>query len=130
MHQVSTKTPMGPPGSPGSSRPSGSAKLPGPPEKSPRTPTGQILNEINDPNSKYFESPQTPTPTPANTTGTARIFSENLIQILATNEFDQSIEKIDFIPKKFYFAAEKSANFSSNIAVKNSKQTTRKRKAD
>ena len=79
---------MGPPGSPGSSGPSGSAKLPGPPEKSPRTPTGQILNEMNDPNSKYFESPQTPTPTPANTIGTARIFSENSIQILATNEFD------------------------------------------
>ena len=98
MHQVSTKTPMGPPGSPGSSGPSESAKLPGPPEKLPRTPTGQILNKMNDPNSKYFESPQIPTPTPANTTCTARIFSKNSIQILATNEFDQSISQLKSRP--------------------------------
>ena len=85
---------------------------------------------MNGLNSKYFESPQTPTPTPANITHAARIFSENWIQILTANEFDQPIEKIDFIPKKIDFAADKSANFSSNIAVKNSKQTTQKRKAD
>ena len=106
------------------------AKLPESPKKLSRTPTDQILNEINDSNSKYFELSQTSTSITVNITDTAKIFSENSIQILATNEFDQSIEKIDFIPKKIDFAAEKSINFSSNIAVKNSKQTTRKRKAD
>ena len=53
---------------------------------------------MNDFNSKYFELSQTPTPTPANTTGTARIFSKNLIQILATNEFDQSISQLKSRP--------------------------------
>ena len=91
----------------------------------PITPRRQTsyLNEINDPNSTLFESPKTPTPV-------TRIFSEKSIQNLGSNEYDQSIETIDFIPKKIDFAGEKSTNFSSNIATKNSKQTNTKRKAD
>ena len=98
--------------------------------KSSRTSRNQILNEMNNSNSRYFESSQTFTSTSAYITHAVRIFSENLIQILIANELDQSIEKIYFISKKIDFAANKSINFSSNIAVKNSKQTTQKRKAD
>ena len=89
-------------GSSGPPKPHEKSSL-GPPKiysKSPRTPRNQILNEINDLNSKYFESSQTSTPTPANITHAARIFSENSIQILTANEFGHSIEKIDFISKK------------------------------
>ena len=68
--------------------------------KSSRVFRNQILNEMNDLNSKYFESSQTFPSTSANITHAARIFSENSIQNLITNEFDQSIEKIDFILKK------------------------------
>ena len=81
-------------------------------------------------NSEYFESSQTSTSTSANITHAVRIFSENSIQMLSANEFDQSFEKIVFISKKIDFAADKSINFSSNIAVEKSKQTTQKRKAD
>ena len=130
MHQINIKTSIRSSESSKLSKSSKLAKLSELSKKSSRTPTDQVLNEINDLNSKYFESSQTSTPTSANITGTARIFSENSIQILATNEFDQLIEKIDFISKKIDFAAKKSVNFSSNIAIKNSKQTIRKRKAD
>ena len=81
------------------------------------------LNEINDLNSTIFESSQT-------STFTTRIFSENSVQNSGSYEFDQSIEKIDFISKKIDFADEKFTNFSSNIVAKNSKQTNKKRKAD
>ena len=68
IHQVSIKTPRRLLGLPRLSGPSGSSVPPRPPEKSlsglskihlnlPKTPTGQILNEMNDPNLKYFESP-------------------------------------------------------------------------
>ena len=81
------------------------------------------LNKINNSNSTIFESSQT-------FTFISRMFSENSIQNSDLNEFDQSIEKIDFILKKIDLADEKSINFSLNIAAKNSKQTNRKRKAN
>ena len=81
------------------------------------------LNEINDLSSTIFESSQT-------FTSVTRTFSKNSIQNLDSNEFDQSIEKIDFISKKIDFADEKSSNFSSNVATKNPKQTNKKRNAD
>ena len=81
------------------------------------------LNEINDSNSTIFKLSQT-------FTSVIRIFSENSIQNLDSNEFDQSIEKIDFISKKIDFADEKSTSFLSNIATKISKQTNGKRKTN
>ena len=91
-------------------------------QKTPTTPrlqTGTLnSNEINDPNSEFFEAPETPTrPT--------RIFSENSVQILASKTFNQSIEKIDFVSKQIDFAVNRTINF----AIK-SKQTTQKRKAN
>ena len=88
MHQINIKTSMKLSELFESPKLSKSSKLPKSSEKSSKTPTDQILNEMNDLNSKYFESSQTPTSTSANITNTARIFSDNLIQILATNEFD------------------------------------------
>ena len=120
MHQINIKTPKKLPESSKLSESSEPSKIH---LKSSRTPRNQILNEMNNSNSKYFKLPQTCTPTSANITHAARIFSENSIQILIAHEFDQSIEKIDF-------AADKSIKFSSNIAVKNTKQRTQKRKAD
>ena len=87
------------------------------------TSTNQILNEVNDSNSKYFESSGTLT-----STSTNRIFNINSTK--AFEIFDNSIEKIDFVPKKIDFAEEKSLQFLSNIASKNAKETTRKRKAN
>ena len=130
MHQINIKASMESSKLSESFESSKLAELSKSSEKLLKTPTDQILNEINDSNSKYFELSQTSISTSTNITDTARSFIENSIQTLATNEFDQSIDKIDFIKKKIDFAAEKSVNFSSNIAVKNSKQTTRKRKAD
>ena len=64
------------------------------------TSTDQSLNEINDSNSKYFESSQTFTSTPTN-----RIFNINSINATSKpfETFDDSIEKIDFVPKKKRF---------------------------
>ena len=50
MHQINIKTSMK------LSESSGLAKLPESSKKSSRTSTNQILNDINDSNSKYFES--------------------------------------------------------------------------
>ena len=88
MHQVNTKTSVKSSESSELCESSKLAKLSELSEKSLRTPSDQILNEINDSHSKYFELFQKSTPTSANITDTARIFSENSIQILATNEFD------------------------------------------
>ena len=81
------------------------------------------MNEINDSNLALFELSQT-------LTSIIRIFNENSIQNSDLNEFDQSIEKIDFISKKIDFADEKSTSFLSNIATKISKQTNGKRKTN
>ena len=61
------------------------------------TPTDQILNEMNDSNSKYFESSETIT-----LTSTNRIFNLNSTNatLKAFENFDDSIEKIDFVSKK------------------------------
>ena len=91
MHQINIKTSIKSSESSKSSKSSVLAKLSKSFDKSSRTSTDQILNEMNDLNSKYFESSQTFTSTSANITDIAIIFSENSIQILATNEFDQSI---------------------------------------
>ena len=85
----------------------------------PRLQTGTLnSNEINDPNSKFFEASETPTrPT--------RIFSENSVQILASKTFNQSLEKVDFVSKQIDFAVNRTINFATK-----SKQTTQKRKAN
>ena len=70
------------------------------------------MNKINDANLTEFESSQT-------FTSVTEIFNENSVQNSSSNEFDQSIEKIDFISKKIDFADEKLTNFS-NIKSKNS----------
>ena len=77
------------------------------------TSTDQILNEINYSNSKYFELSETIT-----STSTNRFFSLNStnVTIKAFETFDDSIEKIDFVPKKIDFAGEKPTHFSSNTA--------------
>ena len=56
MHQINIKTSMRSSASSESSKSSELAKLSESSEKSLRNPTDQILNEMNDPNSKYFES--------------------------------------------------------------------------
>ena len=90
------------------------------------TSTDQTLNEINDSNSKYFESSKTFT-----FTSTNRIFNLNSTNTTKAFEiFDDSIEIIDFVSKKIDFAEKKATQFSSNIASKNAKETTRKRKAN
>ena len=61
------------------------------------------LNKINDSNSTTFELSQT-------LTSIIKIFSENSIPNSNSNEFNQSIEKIDFISKKIDFADEKLTN--------------------
>ena len=74
---------------------------------------------MNDSNSKYFESSGI-----LISTSTNRIFNLNSTNIIKAFEiFDDSIEKIDFAEKK-------SIQFSSSIASKNAKETTRKRKAN
>ena len=75
-------------------------------------------NEINVPNSEFFEALEI-------LTRSIRIFSENSVQILASKTFNQSIEKIDFVPKQIDFAVNRTANFAAK-----SKQTTQKRKAN
>ena len=81
---------------------------------------------MNHSNSKYFELSKT-----LISTFTNRIFNLNSINTTKALEiFDDSIEKIDFISKKKDFAEKKAIQFSSNIASKNAKETTRKRKAN
>ena len=81
---------------------------------------------MNDSNSKYFESSGTPI-----SVSTNRIFNLNSTNASkAFKIFDDSIEKIDFVSKKIDFVEEKATQFSSNIASKNAKETTRKRKAN
>ena len=75
-------------------------------------------NEINDPNSKFFEASET-------LTRSTRIFSENSVQILASKTFNQSIKKIDFVSRQIDFAMNRTINFATK-----SKQTIQKRKAD
>ena len=91
------------------------------------TLTGQIRNEINDLKSKYFESSERIT-----STSTNRVFNLNSTNatLKAFKSFDDSIEKIDFVPKKMDFAEKKSTQFLSNISSKTAKETTRKRKAN
>ena len=91
------------------------------------TAIDQMLNEINNLNSKYFESSQTVISTSAN-----RILNINSTNATskAFEIFDDSMEKIDFIPKKIDFAKEKSTQFLFNIVLKNAKETTRKRKVN
>ena len=126
MHQVSIK----------------SMEPPGPPKITPGTTTEKIMvekskqtskeqktsirrqtktlnsNEINDPNSKFFEALET-------LTRSTRIFSENSVQILASKTFNQSLEKVDFVSKQIDFAVNRTVNFAAK-----SKQTTQKRKAN
>ena len=82
---------------------------------------------INDLNSKYFELSETIT-----STSTNRIFNLNSTNatLKAFENFDDSIEKIDFVSKKIDFAEKKSTQFSFNIVSKIAKKTTRKRKAN
>ena len=88
------------------------------------TTTDQIFDEMNDSNSKYFESSETLT----------SILTNKIVNLNSTTKafktFDDSIEKIDFVPKKIDFAKEKAAQFLSNIASKTAKETTPKRKAN
>ena len=91
------------------------------------TSTDQILNEMNDSSSKYFQSTETIT-----STSTNRFFNLNSTNetLKAFENFDDSIEKIDFVSKKIDFEDEKSTQFSSNIASKNAREKIRKRKSD
>ena len=78
------------------------------------------MNEINDSSSKYFESSGTIT-----STSTNRVFNLNSTRetLKAFENFDDTIEKTDFTDQK-------STQFSSNIASKNAKETSRKRKSN
>ena len=82
---------------------------------------------MHDSSSKYFESSETIT-----STSTSRIFNLNSTNeiLKAFANFDNSIEKIDFVSKKIDFADEKSTQFSFNSVSKKAKETTPKRKAN
>ena len=73
--------------------------------------TGQILNEMNDSSSKYFESSKTIT-----SASTSRIFNLNSTNetLIAFENFDDSIEKIDFVWKKSILCRKKSVSQMKN----------------
>ena len=86
-----------------------------------------ILNEINNFYSKYFESSK-----PIISTSTNRIFNLNSTSatIKAFENFDDEIEKIDYVSKKIDFAEKKSIQFLSNIASKIAKKNDWKNKSE